>query len=316
MSTTNISVLGTGLPQRDTSLGHFLILVRLLQQVTNHSLTASDITVGAPSVDSPNLTGAFNLTEITAGAPIIDTPTLTAVDPHPLTANDITLGAPSVDSSTVSQVHSLLQTTINYDVTVVSSEGQNVFAIDGVNNPQLTLLRGVTYVFDVSDSSNSGHPLRFRDSSDTAYTSGVTASGTAGNANASVTFVVPSDAPASLKYYCTVHGNAMGNTISVENLGVVPSAPSIDSPTISIIHSITATDITTDTPVVDSSTITQAHELDNVFEHNGPTIDESDITQDHSFTVTEITTSSVSIHLLLLRMWRLLRQVLMALLQV
>ena len=101
-------------------------------------------------------------------------------------------------------------------VTVVSSGG-NKFAIDGVTNPVLELASGVTYTFDVSDSSVSGHPLRFKDGS-TSYTDGVTVSGTAGQSGATVTFAVPNDAPAStLIYYCTVHGNAMGNSISVPN---------------------------------------------------------------------------------------------------
>ena len=99
-------------------------------------------------------------------------------------------------------------------VTVVSG----VFYIDGQANPVLNLKRGVTYTFDVSDASNGtggGHPLRFRDSSDTSYTDGVTVSGTEGQANATVVIVVPPNAPNTLKYYCTQHGNGMGNTINI-----------------------------------------------------------------------------------------------------
>jgi hypothetical protein len=108
---------------------------------------------------------------------------------------------------------------VTFVVTVVSSGG-NKFAIDGVTNPALELASGITYTFDVSDSSNSGHPLRFKDGS-TSYSDGVTTSGTAGQANATVTFAVPNDAPVStLLYYCTVHGNAMGNSISVPNSAV------------------------------------------------------------------------------------------------
>ena len=106
--------------------------------------------------------------------------------------------------------------TQTFVITVVSSGG-NKFAVDGVTNPALELASGVTYTFDVSDSSVSGHPLRFKDGS-TSYSDGVTVSGTAGQANATVTFAVPNDAPTStLIYYCTVHGNAMGNSISVPN---------------------------------------------------------------------------------------------------
>ena len=104
--------------------------------------------------------------------------------------------------------------TINYTVTVVS-DGGNKFALNGVTNPVITFVKGFTYVFDVSDSSNGSHPLRFRTSADASYTDGVSVSGTQGQANATVTIVVASDAPSTLKYYCTVHGNAMGNTINV-----------------------------------------------------------------------------------------------------
>ncbi len=105
--------------------------------------------------------------------------------------------------------------TQTYTVTVASVDGGNKFILDGSNYPAITLKRGYTYVFDQSNGSNSGHPLAFKNASDASYTSGVTTTGTAGNAGAKTTFVVPSDAPASLKYYCTVHGNGMGNNITV-----------------------------------------------------------------------------------------------------
>ena len=105
--------------------------------------------------------------------------------------------------------------TQTYTVTVASVGGGNRFILDGSNYPAITLNRGYTYVFDQSDSSNTGHPIAFRTSDDSAYTSGVTSTGTAGSSGAKTTFVVPSDAPASLKYYCTVHGNSMGNNITV-----------------------------------------------------------------------------------------------------
>ena len=105
--------------------------------------------------------------------------------------------------------------TINYTVTVANVGGINVFVLNGVNNPVITFVKGFTYVFDVSDNTNGAHPLRFRTSADASYTDGVSVSGTQGQAGATVTIVVASDAPSTLKYYCTIHGNAMGNTINV-----------------------------------------------------------------------------------------------------
>jgi len=109
-----------------------------------------------------------------------------------------------------------------FTVTVQNVSGNKYF-IDGVQTPVLKLARGKTYTFDMSDSSNSSHPLAFRDSSDNSYTTGVTTSGTAGSSGATVVIVVAANAPSSLKYYCTSHGNSMGNTITVidDNVGIV-----------------------------------------------------------------------------------------------
>ena len=105
--------------------------------------------------------------------------------------------------------------TTTFIVTVQNVSDANFYFIDGIHAPNLKLNRGSTYIFDLSDSTNSSHPLRFKDGDDTSYTTGVTATGTAGNAGATVTLVVASDAPSVLKYYCTNHGHGMGNTIDV-----------------------------------------------------------------------------------------------------
>ena len=140
-------------------------------------------------------------------------------------ANITTLAGISTD---VTSLANALASTTNYAVTVASGTlygggSGNVFYLDGTGNPAITLTRGNTYVFDQSDSSNATHPIAFRTSADASYTTGVTSTGTPGSAGAKTTFVVPSDAPASLKYYCTSHGNGMGNVITVvtSNINVV-----------------------------------------------------------------------------------------------
>jgi hypothetical protein len=112
--------------------------------------------------------------------------------------------------------------TYTYTTTVVSDGGNKYsFAeLDG-NAPELSLQRGNTYVFDLSDSSNSGHPLAFKTSDHQAYTTGVTTTGTAGTDGAKVTITVASDAPDFLRYYCTVHGNDMGNIIAVSDPAIL-----------------------------------------------------------------------------------------------
>ena len=114
-----------------------------------------------------------------------------------------------------------------YTVTVTNPGSGNVFVLDGTNNPAITLTRGFTYTFDQSDASNTSpdHRLLFKDSANNFYTNGVTSSGILGQAGAKTVFVVPANAPDSLKYYCSAHGNTMGNTITVVNndLGTVAS---------------------------------------------------------------------------------------------
>ena len=113
-----------------------------------------------------------------------------------------------------STVNNTSNTVVNYTVTVVNDSGQDKFALNGVTAPALTLNRGFTYIFDVSDSSVSGHPLGFKDAGGSAFTTGVTSSGTAGSAGATVTIVMPTSGTEPARYYCVTHGNAMGNTIT------------------------------------------------------------------------------------------------------
>jgi hypothetical protein len=97
--------------------------------------------------------------------------------------------------------------------TVTAATGK--FIIDGVDKPALTLYKGWTYTFDVSDNSNANHPLRFS-SGGSAYNTGVTVTGTQGQAGAKVQLVVPESQPTSFIYYCTNH-SGMGNSITVKD---------------------------------------------------------------------------------------------------
>ena len=85
----------------------------------------------------------------------------------------------------------------------------NGYKINGVFSPYLHLIPRNTYRFDQSDSSNSGHPLRFYldSSKTTAYTTGVTTSGTPGSSGAYTQIVVSDATPPVLHYQCSAHGN-------------------------------------------------------------------------------------------------------------
>ena len=141
--------------------------------------------------------------------------------------NSANISAVASDISNVNSLAGVLTGSTTFTATVANVGGQNVFVVDGVNNPVLALVRGNTYVFNQSDGTNANHPIAFKDASGNSYTTGVTSSGTAGSSGATVTFEVASDTPSSLRYYCSVHGNAMGNTISASSNNLTVVAGSI-----------------------------------------------------------------------------------------
>jgi len=116
--------------------------------------------------------------------------------------------------------------TITYTVTVATGTNKygtgNKYYINGEANVVLYLQEGNTYIFDQSDNSNNTHQIAFSTTDNgawatpagTAYTTGVTSTGTPGQAGAKTTFnVAPvrtTGAPL-LFYYCTNH-SGMGNT--------------------------------------------------------------------------------------------------------
>ena len=120
--------------------------------------------------------------------------------------------------------------TVTYTVTVVQdSGGANVFAINGVQKPVITMKRGSTYIFNQSHSSNVNHPLRIK--SDAGGQQTTVNAGTLGT-DATVTYS-PSypTAPNDLRYYCTSHGNNMGNTITMNNPNTIQQTTTSSSTT-------------------------------------------------------------------------------------
>jgi hypothetical protein len=148
----------------------------------------------------------------------------------------------AISSDITSLANSLEKT---YTVTVANPGSGNVFVLDSSNAPAIEMFRGNTYIFNQTDSSNDGHPLVFKNGS-SAYEVGVTyflngsattqsnyVNTTNFNAGRSsgdrkVQIEVATSAPSSgLRYYCYVHGNGMGNTITVKDSNISLVAGSI-----------------------------------------------------------------------------------------
>ena len=107
-------------------------------------------------------------------------------------------------------------------VKVVNEGSGNKYTLEGETTKNINLVKGLTYEFDLSDSSVSGHPFKLSTTkngthaSGSEYTTGVTHTGTPGSSGAKLTFVVPNGAPATLYYYCSNHSGMGGDgTITI-----------------------------------------------------------------------------------------------------
>ena len=150
----------------------------------------------------------------------------------------------------------------------------NAYFINGIEAPIIELKGNDTakpyyYKFDQSDASNGsggGHPLRFYNDAakTTQFTTGVTTSGTPGQAGAHTTIAVDKDTPSILYYQCSSHAHMGNHTIHnspTVNTGVFLKLPTADgtanqviatngSGTLSFADSITFPTISSISPTV------------------------------------------------------------------
>ena len=184
----------------------------------------SEYTTGVTTSGTPGQSGAYTQITVASGAPTL----------YYYCTNHNLMGGTSYTPA--AGTITLITTVVggnpsNHPYHNVGSS--NKYAIDGstaTSDVTLLLTEGSTYRFDQSASSNNGHPLRFSSTPNgthaggSEYTTGVTTSGTPGNAGAYTQIVVASGAP-TLYYYCTNHSN-MGWTAKTPALtssgGTVP----------------------------------------------------------------------------------------------
>ena len=114
--------------------------------------------------------------------------------------------------------------TSNHPYPAGGSSSSSAYFLNGLESPALRFSGADTggkyyYKFDISDSSNSGHPLRFYldAAKSTAYTTGVTTSGSGGSTGDYIQIAVDSETPNILYYQCSSHGYMGNHAVTVSN---------------------------------------------------------------------------------------------------
>ena len=155
----------------------------------------------------------------------IDTTTTTLFNQFPVSSivklspvgDNTTTSVPQsiIGETTTSTTTTVPQTTTIIVVTVANNgQGFNEYFLNGAQDSTLNVTTGNKYRFDLSNSSNSGHPLRFSATQNgNEYSSNVMTSGTSGTTGAYIEIEITSDTPTQLYIYCENHFGMGGNTV-------------------------------------------------------------------------------------------------------
>jgi hypothetical protein len=244
---------GFGLLVESTSTDHTYAFHRLVPKATEVTTVASNITnIAAAGANVADINNFADLYQISNNAPtqrvdgtalqdgdlwfdnsndnlrVYDGTNWAIISPNQSVLNDIAIVSGAItyqedlglisdavttgsSNGSLDIVADILEDEATFTVTAATGK----FIIDGVDKPALTLYKGWTYTFDVSDASNANHPLRFYAGS-SQYSTNVTVTGTQGQTGAKVSIKIPETQPSSFQYYCTNH-SGMGNTITVKD---------------------------------------------------------------------------------------------------
>jgi len=176
--------------------------------------TSTTIFLSSPSSTILKLLPITTTTTTTTTVP--QTTTTTTV-PQTTTTTTVpqTTTTTTVPQTTTTTTTTVPQTTTSIGVTVANNGfSSNVYFLNGNQDATINVTEGNKYRFDLSDSSNSGHPLRFSTTQNgSEYSSNVIANGIAGTPGAYVEIEITSSTPNRLYLYCINHFGMGGNTV-------------------------------------------------------------------------------------------------------
>ena len=192
-----------------------------LETISNAQITddVSNSVSSNSSIDTTTTTlfNQFPVSSIVNLSPTGDSTTTTA--PPPIVGETTTTTTTTVPqtTTTTTTTTTVPQTTTTIGVTVANNgQGFNEYFLNGAQDLTLNVTTGNKYRFDLSDSSNSGHPLRFSATQNgSEYSSNVITSGIAGTPGAYIEIEITSNTPNQLYIYCTNHFGMGGDTVIV-----------------------------------------------------------------------------------------------------
>ena len=238
LSTHNVTeladVLGAGSGYIITDAERVKLTNSDVNPTTNVITDGSDSITVTPQARTIELAGTSNEVEVSpTGAQDLTTDrTFTVGLPNDvIIGNNLTVTDDLLSKTIISKY---ISTTKTYTVTVATkasthryynSGSTSGYVIDGVPAPYITLTPGNTYRFDMSDTTNSTHPLYFFYNSDKSiptglssnkYITGVTdnySSNAPGQNGSYIEIVADENTPTVLHYMCNTHP-LMGNAVN------------------------------------------------------------------------------------------------------
>ena len=176
---------------------------------------SSDIT---SNIDVDNGEIGTSSLESTSTTIFLSSPSSTILKLLPITTTTTvpqTTTTTTAPQTTTTTTTTAPQTTTSIGVTVANNGfSSNVYFLNGNQDATINVTEGNKYRFDLSDSSNSGHPLRFSTTQNgSEYSSNVIANGIAGTPGAYVEIEITSSTPNRLYLYCINHFGMGGDTV-------------------------------------------------------------------------------------------------------